>query len=540
MRRVLLVLVGLLAALVAAWILDVRSHEGEALRNVEVAGRDVGGEDRSGVEAAARAAAEAYAASEVAIRTPDGDIEAAAADIGLEVDVDATVQRALDAGRDDPLPLRPIRWARSLLSSREAGVAVTLDPAAVRRLIRDEDPTGRTEPTEPGVTGVDGQLAVVIGENGEGIDAAEVAAAIVDAAASGRFPIAIDVAPGSIAPRFTRADAEGLADRARELTSEPVDVTAGEAEAAIEPSMLRSWVRSSAAGDELELDLDAGEVIDDLAELLESAGTQPVDAQLTVEGGRPVIRRGREGTTCCAPDAAVLLLGAVKAGDTGPIRLPLATAEPDTTTADLEALEITEEIGSFTTNHKAGESRVTNIHRMADLVRGVVLEPGERFSINDHVGKRTTENGFVVGGVIENGVFSESVGGGVSQFATTLFNAAFFGGLDIAEYQSHSIYISRYPYGREATLSYPKPDLVIENSTPHGVLIWPSYTNTSVTVTLYSTRYARGEQTGQTEAPVGTAGCKRVTTERTRTYVDGHTAVDKVYAVYRPSEGVQC
>jgi vancomycin resistance protein YoaR len=173
-------------------------------------------------------------------------------------------------------------------------------------------------------------------------------------------------------------------------------------------------------------------------------------------------------------------------------------------------------------------------------VRGVVLEPGETFSVNDHVGRRTTENGFVVGGVIENGTFSESVGGGISQFATTLFNAAFFGGLDVEEYQSHSIYISRYPYGREATLSYPKPDLVIENSTPHGVLIWTSYTSTSITVSLYSTRYASGEQTSQSEAPVGEAGCKRVTTVRTRTYVDGRTETDRFFATYRPSEGVKC
>jgi vancomycin resistance protein YoaR len=169
-----------------------------------------------------------------------------------------------------------------------------------------------------------------------------------------------------------------------------------------------------------------------------------------------------------------------------------------------------------------------------------VIDPGDSFSINDFVGKRTTDDGFVTGGVIENGTFAESVGGGISQFATTTFNAAFFGGLDFVEYQSHSIYISRYPYGREATLSYPKPDLVIGNSTPHGVLIWPTYTGTSITVTLYSTQFAKGAQTNQTEAPVGVAGCKRVTTERTRTFVDGHTEVDRVFAVYRPAEGVQC
>ena len=142
------------------------------------------------------------------------------------------------------------------------------------------------------------------------------------------------------------------------------------------------------------------------------------------------------------------------------------------------------------------------------------------------------------GGVIQDGVFEASVGGGISQFATTLFNAAFFGGLDFDEYQSHSIYIPRYPYGREATLSFPKPDLVIKNTTPYGVLIWPTYTGSSITVTLYSTRYATGEQTGQSTSPAG--ACRRVTTERTRTYVDGHTEVDSVFATYRPAEGVDC
>jgi hypothetical protein len=81
---------------------------------------------------------------------------------------------------------------------------------------------------------------------------------------------------------------------------------------------------------------------------------------------------------------------------------------------------------------------------------------------------------------------------------------------------------------------------VIGNTTPYGVLIWPTYTERSLTVTLYSTRYATGEQTAQSEAPFGPNGCKRVTTERTRHFVDGTAKVDKVYAVYRPSEGVQC
>ncbi len=202
-------------------------------------------------------------------------------------------------------------------------------------------------------------------------------------------------------------------------------------------------------------------------------------------------------------------------------------------------MQITTPISSFTTNHACCESRVTNIHRMADLLRGVVIEPGETFSINDTVGQRTRAKGFVEAGVIYNGRFEQDVGGGVSQFATTTFNAGFFGGLDLVEYMAHTIYISRYPYGREATLSYPSPDLKIRNNTPYGVLIWPTYTGTSITVTLYSTPWVSGEQTGQSESPAGR--CTRVTTQRTRTWVsDGHQEVDTVTALYQPAEGVLC
>src|SRR5207248_495745 len=119
---------------------------------------------------------------------------------------------------------------------------------------------------------------------------------------------------------------------------------------------------------------------------------------------------------------------------------------------------VKEQVSTFTTRYIAGQPRVTNIHRIADLVKGTVILPGETFSLNRAVGERTLAKGFVVDHQInEDGKFDDAVGGGISQFATTTFNAAFFGGLDFGEYQSHSIYISRYPFGREATVSWTHP-----------------------------------------------------------------------------------
>ena len=169
-----------------------------------------------------------------------------------------------------------------------------------------------------------------------------------------------------------------------------------------------------------------------------------------------------------------------------------------------------------------------NIHRISDLTRGVIIAPGETWSVNEFVGRRTAEKGFVSAPVIEQGEYSTDIGGGVSQYATTLFNAAFFAGLDIPEHKAHSIYIDRYPFAREATLAYPSVDLKIRNNTPYAVMIWPTYTDTTITVQLFSTRHAVGVQ----ESVTPSRGCGRITLVRKRTFVDGTSDEQKYNANY--------
>jgi vancomycin resistance protein YoaR len=85
----------------------------------------------------------------------------------------------------------------------------------------------------------------------------------------------------------------------------------------------------------------------------------------------------------------------------------------------------------------------------------------------------------------------DSLGGGISQFATTLFNALFHGGYAIVERQPHTYWFPRYPMGHEATLSFPKPDLVFKNDTHSGLLIDTVYTPTRITVRLFGDNEGR-------------------------------------------------
>jgi vancomycin resistance protein YoaR len=304
---------------------------------------------------------------------------------------------------------------------------------------------------------------------------------------------------------------------------------------------MRPWMRTVAGFDRLGVETEPQAVRDDLAELLSGAGEAPVDAGFRPTGGGVAITPSKTGTTCCAPEAAELVERALRDRPGQPLGLPLAVVQPARDDARATQLGVREVVGSFTTRHPGGQPRVANIHKMADYVRGAVIEPGETFSINGHVGRRTIARGFVDAPIIgEGNRFDSDVGGGVSQFATTAFNAAFLAGLEIPEYQFHTIYIDRYPFGREATLAFPKPDLKIRNTSPYGVLVWPTYSGTEITVTLYSTKWVETRQSAQYRSRVG-AGCTAVTTERTRTFLsDGHREVDKFSGTYVPGEGTHC
>ena len=541
-RRCLHALVALLAAVavvLGAWALDASAHDGKVLRRVTLADREVGGLTRPELDAVVDEVAAEVPTQEVEVTAPGGGFTVDGTTLGLSVDRAATVASTLDIGRTGGLPQRFAAWVRSFRDERRAPVQVDVDESAVYAAVEAEDPGPRTPPTEPSIAFSDGALEAVPGKPGRGIDPRDVIEGLADSARAGG-KVVVEVPRGEVAPRFPRVEAERLAGEMQAKVSSPLPVSAGGTKATVPVATLRSWISSEVTPEGLRPTLRREAALDDLEKLLDDAGEPAVDARFTVEGGAVRIIPGRNGTKCCDGGAVTIVEEAILDDDTSaPSPLPLTTRAPGLTAAEAEKLGVVAPIATFTTRFQAGQPRVQNIHRIADIVRGKLIRPGRTFSVNDTVGRRTAEKGFVSAGVIEEGRFTDDIGGGISQFATTLFNAAFEAGLDFGEYQSHSIYISRYPYGREATLSFPSPDLEIENNSPHGVLIWPTYNATSITVTLYSTKFADVRQTGQSESPRG--NCKRVTTERTRTFLaDGRTEVDTVGATYRPAEGVKC
>ena len=398
-------------------------------------------------------------------------------------------------------------------------------------------------PVDPVAAGIefDGSDFVVIASTpGEQPDIATLAARFRDSTATSVTQVPFETVPAAIDDEA----AQTYADMLNERLGDGIDVSVAGQDGVLETSILGPATTVGHDGDDWTIDVDFAQIEPTLTGLFADVGGQGGEASFVVERGENdddpstvVIVPGLSATACCSEASAERIAEALAQG-TFPARLVLGTIDGERGTAWAEELGITELVGSFSTRYTPGQTRNINIQRIAELTQGVIIEPGESFSLNAFVGERTTDNGFVPAGTIVNGHLVDSVGGGISQYVTTLFNASFFAGLEFERYQSHSIYFSRYPYGREATISWPAPAFEISNPTPYGLLIWPTTTDNAVTVEIYSTKWVDVEQTGQSERPVGVA-CTRVTTERTRTFLDGETDVDTVFATYR-EEGIGC
>ena len=532
--------------LVAAWGVAAHARGDDVARNVRLAGHDVGGMDATSLAHLVDQFADDERTTPIHITTNEHhDYDTTASALGLAVDKDATAHAVLSFDRSGFAPLRPFQWAASFVTPRTVSLRFTVEAKTLEAALPDLEGENRTAATEPSIGSPSpGAITVSGGKPGHGIDAAALARALIAAAphhAPGTpFEVTVDEAP--IPPTFTDAQAQTVANEATRLARQQLTLTIDGTTKVLDVPTVAMWFRAEPHDHSLQLAIDPNVLKLTATALFGTIGQEPADASFSIEDGKPVLHPGHNGTSCCEDSAPATILSALRANRSA-VTIGLVARQPALTTEHAKQLGITEEIGqpdTFgpTTHHACCEGRVTNIHKIADIVRGHVVLPGETFSVNGFVGKRTKERGFVDAPVIYNATHDHDIGGGVSQFATTMFNAAFFAGLDITEYQSHSLYISRYPRGREATISWPAPDLKITNSTPYGVLIWPTYDETSLTVHLFSTHFVDVEAQPTTDVRAGQ--CTRVTTPRVRTYLDGHTAQDKFSALYQPADGVRC
>ena len=436
-RRRLIVAIAVAAVLVCGYgaLCAAAGSAGTVFPKVSVLGVDLGGMTCEEAEAAIRIAADAQtdrAGQGVAFALENERGETIPVQVSLadvETDCAASAARAWSVGNGAPFPARGGIWLRCLIAGDEVLPAYA-EGAAMEGILDEMDAAVGQQAVPSSWEVTDTELVLTKGQPGDLLDRAALKADIFDRMGRGEV---VDLA--GAAPQFTIRLEQALPDA---------------------------------------LDLRAI-----LAEV-----EQPVQDAVFDKAARE-FTPDQVGVSFDA-DAAQALYDGLDWGATGSQALILT--QPQTTVADLAAYLYQDTLGTCTTNISGTANRVHNISLAAQLFNGTVLMPGEEFSYNGVVGRRTKERGFLDAPAYVSGQTVQETGGGICQGSSTIYLAALRANLEIVERYNHG-YITKYvPDGMDATVYYGAKDFRFRNDTPFPIKIVGSVSGRTLTVSILGTK----------------------------------------------------
>ncbi len=464
-------------------------------------------------EAAAAIAQDAHGVLDepVVLVVGDQQWDITADEVGASVDATGLAEAAFAVGRSasfvSSVGERLVAW----VGDSQVPLVAEADPTLVEdSLAIVDDAVGR--PAVDAAIRIEGTTASIVPPtDGTGIDYVAATAALLKAFTSDARTVTLAVVPKPAV--ILEADAARALESANLMLSGPVKLTYESKSWVVEPATIAGWLAfrsvNTTGAAELECYLDSAEVTDTVNPIVAQLGKPAKDATFKASSGTVSIVPSQDGLGLDGEDLITGLTQTLTSAGERVLELPMKRVEASVTTEKARGMGIKERLATFTTDYSpSNKPRVNNIHLLTDALNGTLIAPGGTFSFNETIGPRTAEKGYQEANAIVNGKLVPQLGGGVCQVGTTVFNTVFFSGLPVIERHNHSLYISHYPKGRDATVSWGGPNIRFKNDTEHWVLVATAYTNSTVTISLYGTdpgydvSYKTGEFTDFKDYPV--------------------------------------
>ena len=419
----------------------------------------------------------------VHLQTPSRTVDIDPGTAGIEVDLDTTLSEL------SGFTLNPVQLWAHVTGGGDRPLTVRIERAKLVAAVTEVARVVDSPAKEGSITFTGGQATTVLSVVGQAVNVAQTTNAV---ASSWPGQQVVQAVMSVIQPKVSADEINRvLKEFAAPAMSGPVTVVAGGATIVLQPvqyAPLLSLTFASTDGiGTLRPSLDAPKLLAAIRAAHPDLEHTSVDATVALVAGVPAVVPAVVGVTFDASAASAPFLAALTSAARTAM-ITMVTAAPKVTTAMAQAWGVKEEISTFTTYFPFNPPRTNNIKIAMGTLNGTFVRPGDQFSLNTTLGQRTPAKGYRQAPVIYAGRLEIDYGGGVSQVSTTTFNAAFFAGVSIDKYTPHSFYISRYPEGREATVSWPDVDQKWTNDTGFGILIKTSVTGNAMTVTFFGTK----------------------------------------------------
>ncbi|QXV60790.1 VanW family protein [Amycolatopsis sp. TNS106] len=552
----------LMGLFVVAYAVDLIVSAGDVPRGVTVAGIDVGGLTHKEAESKLRRELEPRLIEPVRVRAGDVRTVLYPTSSGLGLDWPQTL------GRAGHQPLSPYTRLMSFFSSREVGVVTWTDAPKLEKAVSDLAAAKLNRPPVEGnitfqpVPGSDGGVvaAAVEPRHGQTVaDVKEAVTAVTDRWLSDEgVEFKVNVAPVKATSPGVHA---ALVKIVVPAVAKPLVIRGEGKDATLKPHTIAESFQFAARDDgNLEVRIDQGKLRAAAQPQLKETETDGADAQIVFVGDRPAVQPSKDARKINWDHTFSSLTSVLAKSEERELKAVYDASSPAVSTDAANVLGINEVIGEFTTSGLSGPA-MTNVQALASRVSGAIVKPNETFSLGARSGVRTADAGYVPAPVNEDGTGPVVVGGGVSQLATTLYNAAYLAGLADGGHLEHDHYLDRYPVARDvkAINDDGSPvELQIVNDAPTGIAIQVLPANGSVTVRIWGTKRfsvqsVGGERHSYVPQPVqmgsgpgcvpdpGTAG---FSTSDTRVLIDVVTGTEvrreTRNATYSPRAAVIC
>lgn len=548
-RRTLIISAASLLTIVLLYFLALWLLADRVPRGTEVAGVQIGGQT---AKAAATSLADGLLETTeepVSVQAEEVEGEFEPSEAGLVFDAKATVSKVTG------FTASPVRLWQHIAGGPKLEPVSDVDVDVLRTTLGGMADTFAVPPVDGNIVFEETKPVAVPAEDGFELDLDAAVEEVANGWITGPRPLPLPTQV--VAPSVSNEEVDrAMEEDAKPLVAAPVKVVVDDETGELSESTLASSAEFEVAGESLLLVLDGEELVEELRPQIPELETAPVDATVELTEAGPEVKPHVLGAQV---DTDVLTRRVLDA-----IGEPERTAEvvyedveAEWTTEDMEALQIKEPISEFATNLTADAIRTENIRTGAASVSGTILKPGETFSLLDTLGPIDADHGYGNAGVIVEGQIVDGMGGGLSQLATTLYNASFFAGLEDVEHRPHSQYIPRYPEGREATIANPSLDLKFKNDTDYGVLLEVWVADGQVHARFWGTKVweIEAQKSGRsgivkpTTVTSNRAGCQRaapgepgflVTVDRLF-YQNGELVKTESNSWrYQPANGVKC
>ncbi|WNM25111.1 VanW family protein [Demequina capsici] len=517
-------------------------------RGAEALGVQIGGMSADEATTALTPAADSANAAPVSLTVGNASYVTFPTRLGVSVDVTATVSAYTG------FTLSPARLWEHVAGVGELSPALAVDDQSMGTASTAAASVLASDARDAQVTIVDGVAQAIAGTQQVTVAAGDVRDAVL-----GQWPASSVTVPATFAdPELGIDDATAYATA---LNSGPlatdVSLTWDGGEATVPAQEVADNASVDVVDGAYQLEVDGRSIAPALIKEHPELEIDPVDASVSFDSSHQiVIDEGAPGLTVDGGALGDVIVSAVSGGG-GAGEMPFVATQAQRNADSLHVADLAQIVSSFDTPLTNEPVRTQNLVVAAAHVADTIIEPGEQFNLHDVLSPITAEEGYQDAHVIVNGILTEGIGGGLSQMATTSYNAAYLAGYQIDAHRPHSVWFTRYPAGRESTIYGTQINMVFTNDTPYALVMNSYVEGGRLHVDIWSTPYYTVQTQASDKTNVVQPGVKKLTssscspksagqagftiTNYRQVFLNGDQVKDESYTwTYAPDDAIEC